>query len=111
MTFDCEKTVYSLEDNWDELVSITFVNGKHYLNLCSLAYEDEIRVELNDQLNYLSVLKSDFKFELSEKSLRVTLENPMNQGKFSESDFIVYFPDIEFEKLTRAIHVLIAVTL
>lgn len=109
MTFDSEKIVYSLEDNWDELVSITFVNGNHYLSFSSLAYEDEIGVEFNDQVNCVSLSKSDFKFEFLEKSLRVILENPINQTKFSELDFIVHFPDIDAEKLTRAIHALIAV--
>ncbi|MGJ1197974.1 hypothetical protein ACR777_18400 [Sphingobacterium spiritivorum] len=107
MIFESQQIVYSLEDNWDELVSITFINAEHYLSLSSLAYEDEIGVEINDQTNCISVLKSDFNYECAESSIRFTIENPIIQHNIPDLKFVVNFSTRDADKLKSAVIALV----
>lgn len=107
MVFDSKKIVYSSEDNWDELVSITFVDSDQYLSLSALSYEDEIEVELNDQANYASVNKSDFSYELTATTLHIILKKIIVQHNFPGLKFVVNYETGEFDKLTRALNTLI----
>ena len=107
MVFDSKKVVYTAENNWDELVSITFVDNDNYLSLSSLIYEDEIEVELNDQVNYVSVDKSNFRFELTETALHVILDKVIVQNNFPALKFVVNYQVSNSDKLTRAMDALI----
>lgn len=106
MVFDSKKIVYSAEDNWDELVSITFINNDQYLSLNALTYENELAIELNDQANYVSVDKNDFRYELTAKTLHVTIEKPIIERNFPGLKFVVNLEAGDVEKLTRALNVL-----
>lgn len=108
MVFDSKKIVYSSEDNWDELVSITFVDNDQYLSLNALSYEDEIEIELNDQVNYVSVDKSDFRYQLTATALHVILEKIIVQHNFPGLKFVINYQTCDLNKLTRAINALIA---
>ncbi|EEI92741.1 hypothetical protein HMPREF0765_1696 [Sphingobacterium spiritivorum ATCC 33300] len=107
MIFESKQIVYSLEDNWDELVSITFVNAENYLSLSSLAYEDEIGIEINDQTNCISALKSDFKYEFAETSIHFTIENPIIQNNVPDLKFVVNFSTKNADKLKSAVIALV----
>lgn len=107
MVFDSKKIVYSSEDNWDELVSITFVNNDQYLSINALTYENEIEIELNDQANYISVDKTDFRYELTATALHVIVEKPIVEHNFPGVKFVVNYEAGEFEQLKRAINALI----
>ena len=107
MVFDSKKIVYSSEDNWDELVSITFVDNDQYLSLNALTYENEIEIESNDQGNYVSVDKNDFRYELTATALHVIVEKPIIEHNFPGVKFVVNYEANEFEKLTRAVNALI----
>ena len=100
MVFDSKKIIYSAEDNWDEFVSITFVDDDRYLSLFSLAYENEIEIELNDQNN--------FGYELTAKALHVTIEKPIVERNFPGLKFVINHEADDFEKLTRAMNVLVS---
>ena len=108
MVFDSKKIIYSAEDNWDEFVSITFVDDDQYLSLFSLTYENEIEIELNDQVNYVSTDKNDFGYELTAKALHVTIEKPIVERNFPGLKFVVNHEADDFEKLTRAMNVLVS---
>lgn len=108
MVFDSKKIVYSAEDNWDELISITFINNDQYLSFNALAYENEIEVELNDQANYASTDKSDFSYELTAKALHVTIKKPIVERNFPGLKFVVNLEADDVEKLTRAMNVLLS---
>lgn len=107
MVFDSKKIVYSAEDNWDELVSITFVDNDQYLSFNALTYENEIEIELNDQANYISVNKSDFRYELTARALHVTIEKPIVERNFPGLKFVVNHEADDVEKLTRVMNVLL----
>ncbi|WP_236582281.1 hypothetical protein [Sphingobacterium spiritivorum] len=107
MIFESQQIAYSLEDNWDELVSITFVNAGNYLSLSSLAYEDEIGIEINDQTNYVSALKTEFKYEFTGSSIHFTIENPIIQNNVPDLKFVVNFSIKEADKLKSAVNALV----
>lgn len=108
MLFEGKNIVYSLEDNWDELVNITFVNELNYVSFNALAYEDEIGIELNDQTNYVSVLKKDVEIKLIGNTLYVKLENPIIQHNFPCLKFSVSFCEQDNDKLKIALKSLLS---
>lgn len=107
MVFDSKKIVYSSEDNWDELVNITFIDNDEHLSLNALTYENEIEIELNDQVNYLSVEKNHFRFELTATALHVIIEKAITQHNFPGLKFVVNYNTDDVDKLTRAINALV----
>lgn len=108
MLFQGKNIVYSLEDKWDELVNITFVNELNYLSFNALAYEDEIGIELNDQTNYVSVLKKDIEIKLIENTLYFKLKNPIIQHNFPSLKFSVSFCEQDNDKLKSALKSLLS---
>jgi hypothetical protein len=103
MEFNSENIVYSSRTNWDELVNITFVDHENYLSLNALVYEDEIEIEWNDQVNYVSILKSDFKFEIVDKQLRLEVTHVVNQNNIRDLSLCIHFRNGEVDELKIAL--------
>lgn len=103
MEFNSQNIVYSTKANWDEIVNITFVSHENYLSFNTLAYEDEIEIEWNDQVNYVSVLKSDFKFEIVDKQLHLKLTDIVNQNNFPDLSLCIHFRNGEENELKIAL--------
>jgi|GEM_PF-1972337 len=106
MKFESDRIVYSAAHNWDELISISFIKDKDYLSLSTLVYEEEIGIELNDQTNYLSVLKSDFRYKLSDNRLYFTAGKAIVQNNLSDLSFEIVVSNADLNMLGKALSLL-----
>jgi hypothetical protein len=106
MVFYAEQVVYSLEENWDELVNITFVNSQDYISITALTYEDQIDMEVNDQINSITILKDNFEYYLLETSLHIQWKAGAVRSNLPNSKFAIHFPPPHQEKLTNALYAL-----
>ena len=72
----CGDEIYvTNRDCWDEIVSLTFLNNDgDNISYTRLAYEDEIYIEHNDQINYIYSFYEDVEFVLTESLLSVSVK-------------------------------------
>jgi hypothetical protein len=104
MKFKCNKLVFSNPDVWDELVDISFINGNNYISISALAYEDQINIEINDQVNVLYLLKEDFDFIIENNFLHLVLEKVIFRNNIDATTInIELSPELDLKLLNSAL--------
>ena len=68
---------YDINPNeyWDEIIQLTFIkNDFEYISITRIPYEDEIYIEHNDQINFLTCHYTDFNYILNGNILDIKIK-------------------------------------
>ena len=78
LVMNCNKILVNPKDIWVELINIGFIeNDDQFIAISRLAYEDEIYIEHNDQINCLTAHHDDVCFTLEDKCLVIEVTRPI----------------------------------